>query len=76
LTDADLAALDRAIAAGQFAGRSAALREGVAYLLREEREREIVESYRRGYGRYPQEEWIGEYGLAALAAWHEAGGAP
>jgi len=74
LTDNELAALDKAVAAGRFASRSAALRAGLAHVLREEREHEIVESYRRGYGKYPQEEWIGQMGLAALAAWHEAEG--
>ncbi|MBD0330215.1 MAG: hypothetical protein ICV64_08945 [Thermoleophilia bacterium] len=35
--------------------------------LREEREREIEAAYRRGYGEHPQEEWVGEVGLAAFA---------
>ncbi len=41
-------------------------------LLREERDREIAEGYRRGYEKYPQEDWIGENGLALFAAWVEA----
>ena len=69
-----MAALDRAVAAGSFTSRSDALRAGLARVLREEREREIDEAYRRGYGEHPQEEWIGEFGLAALAAFFEAEG--
>lgn len=43
----------------------------------EKREREIDEAYRRGYTEHPQEEWIGEVGLAALAAFDLAeGGEP
>jgi hypothetical protein len=41
-------------------------------LLRAEREREIEEADRRGYGEHPQEEWVGEAGLAAFAALVEA----
>ncbi len=66
LTDGDLAALDRAVASGRFANRSDALRAGLKAILREEREREIEDAYRRGYGEQPQEEWIGQAGLAAL----------
>jgi len=74
LTEEDVAALDEAIAAGRFSSRSEALRAGLAHILREEREREIEEAYRRGYGKYPQEEWIGELGLAALEALDRAEG--
>jgi Arc/MetJ-type ribon-helix-helix transcriptional regulator len=77
LTDSDLAALDAAIERGRFANRSEALRAGLEQILHEERQREIDEAYRRGYAKYPQEEWIGELGLALLAAFHEAeGGEP
>jgi len=77
LTESDLAALDAAIAGGRFANRSEALRAGLELVLREEREREIEDAYRRGYGKHPQEEWIGEVGLAALAALDRAeGGEP
>jgi Arc/MetJ-type ribon-helix-helix transcriptional regulator len=77
LTKSDLAALDAAVASGRFASRSEALRAGLELILREEREREIDEAYARGYGRHPQEEWIGEVGLAGLAALHHAeGGKP
>jgi Arc/MetJ-type ribon-helix-helix transcriptional regulator len=77
LTDKDLAALDAAVASGRFASRSEALRAGLDLILREQSEREIDEAYARGYGRHPQEEWVGEVGLAGLAALHEAeGGRP
>ena len=77
LTEEDVAALDAAVAAGSFESRSDALRAGLASVLREEREREIDEAYRRGYGEHPQEEWIGEAGLAALTALDRAeGGEP
>jgi Arc/MetJ-type ribon-helix-helix transcriptional regulator len=68
LTEEDAAALDRLVSEGRFATRSDALRAGLAGLLREERERAIEEAYRRGYGEHPQEEWVGEVGLAGLAA--------
>ena len=74
LTDSDVAALDAAIKRGAFANRSEALRAGLESILREEREREIDEAYRRGYGKYPQEEWIGTTGMALLAAFYEAEG--
>jgi Arc/MetJ-type ribon-helix-helix transcriptional regulator len=74
LTDEDLAELDRAVSAGRFASRSDALRAGLARVLHEEREREIDEAYRRGYTEHPQEEWVGQVGIAALAAFFEAEG--
>lgn len=66
IPDEDAAKLDEAVARGRFASRSDALREGLARLLREERDREIAEAYRRAYEKYPQEDWIGEVGLWAL----------
>lgn len=74
LTEEDVAALDAAVAAGRFESRSDALRAGLARVLREERDREIADAYRRGYGEHPQEEWIGEAGLAALTAFDRAEG--
>jgi Arc/MetJ-type ribon-helix-helix transcriptional regulator len=68
LPESDLSALDQAIARGRFPNRAAALREGLERLLREEREREIEDAYRRGYGEQPQEDWIGDAGLAAFTA--------
>ena len=77
LTDSDLAALDAAVEAGHFASRSEALRSGLAEVLRKARDSEIAEAYRRGYGEHPQEEWVGEAGLAGLAAFDRAeGGEP
>ena len=67
LPDQDVAALDAAIARGRFPNRSEALRRGLALLMREEREREIEEAYRRGYGMRPQEAAVGKAGLALLA---------
>lgn len=67
LPEHDLSLLDDAIARGRFPNRAAALREGLERLLREEREREIEDAYRRGYGEQPQEAWTGELGLAAFA---------
>jgi len=74
LTERDVAELDALIERGRFANRSDALREALARLLREEREREIDEAYRRGYGEHPQEEWIGKLGLELAAAFHRAEG--
>lgn len=79
IPDEDARKLDEAVASGRFATRSEALREGLAMLLREEREREIEEAYRRAYERYPQEDWIGEVGLWAMTqivAAEEAGQEP
>lgn len=77
LTEEDVSALDALVEAGEFKNRSEALRAALAGLLRERREREIEDAYRRGYGKYPQEEWIGRDGLALFAAWDAAeGGEP
>jgi Arc/MetJ-type ribon-helix-helix transcriptional regulator len=72
LTEEDVAALDAVVAGGRFASRSDALRAGLARVLHEEREREIDEAYRRGYGKQPQEEWVGLVGLAGLTAFDQA----
>jgi len=74
MSQADVAALDELVAAGHFESRSHALREGFARLLRAERDRAIDDAYRRGYGRQPQENWVGPAGLAALAAFDRAEG--
>jgi Arc/MetJ-type ribon-helix-helix transcriptional regulator len=66
MTESDLAALDNLIGEGRFANRSEALRAGLARLLHDERERAIDAAYRRGYAEHPQEEWIGQAGLAGL----------
>lgn len=66
MTESDLAVLDHLIEQGRFANRSEALRAGLARLIRDERERAIDAAYRRGYAEHPQEEWIGQVGLAGL----------
>ena len=76
LTESDLAALDAVIARGRFANRSEALRAGLDRILYEERQDEFDERYAAGYGKHPQEEWIGELGLAGLAAFDQAEGGP
>ena len=77
LTKEDVAALDEVVARGRFANRSDALRAGLARLLREERERAVDEAYRRGYAKHPQEDWLGQAGLAGLSAFDRAeGGEP
>ncbi len=63
IPEEDARRLDEAVARGRFASRSAAFREGLTLLLREEREREIEEAYRRAYSEHPQEERIGHDGL-------------
>ena len=68
IPEADIAALDEAVAGGRFPSRAAALREALRLLLREERRREVEEADRRGYGAQPQDEWVGEAGLTAFAA--------
>jgi Arc/MetJ-type ribon-helix-helix transcriptional regulator len=77
MTDRDVAALDELVAEGRFASRSEALRAGLLRLLDEQREQEIEEAYRRGYGEQPQEEWVGQVGLHGLAELDRAeGGEP
>ena len=67
LSAAEMEKLDALVSAGRYPSRAAAVRAGLELLFREEREREIVEAYRRGYGEQPQEEWIGRAGLLAGA---------
>lgn len=72
-----MAALDDLVKNGRFATRSDVLRAALAQLLEEERQQAIDDAYRRGYERFPQEEWIGQDGLALFAAWDAAeGGEP
>ena len=68
ISEEDLSELDTTIARGSYPNRSAALRAALKLLLRAERERQIEEAYRRGYGEQPQGERIGE---AGLALWEE-----
>jgi Arc/MetJ-type ribon-helix-helix transcriptional regulator len=72
IAEEDLSELDVVIEHGRYPNRSAALRAALKLLLRAEREREITEAYRRGYGEHPQEVWVGEAGLASFAALVEA----
>jgi hypothetical protein len=45
--------------------------------VRDDRERQIADAYRRGYTKHPQREWVGEAGLAAFATLDRAeGGRP
>lgn len=67
IPDSVLAALDEAVGAGRFESRAAAVRQGLDRLLEDEREREIAASYRRAYADRPEEEWVGEVGLALAA---------
>lgn len=79
IPEEDARRLDEAVASGAFASRSDAIRHGIEMLLKQIRDDEIAEEYRRGYGKYPQEEWIGEVGLWALqqiVAAEEAGQEP
>jgi Arc/MetJ-type ribon-helix-helix transcriptional regulator len=71
LSDADLDRLDAAVAQGRYPTRAAAVRAGVERLLRDEREHEISEQYRRAYGAQPQDESTGRAGVALMAAWVE-----
>lgn len=74
IPEEDARRLDDAVARGRFASRSEALREGLAVLLREEREQEIEEAYRRAYAQRPQEERVGQDGLILLQRRVEAEG--
>jgi Arc/MetJ-type ribon-helix-helix transcriptional regulator len=63
LSDEQLAGIDAAVARGHFPSRAAAVRAGVERVLREQRDLEIAEAYRRGYGGQPQDEDVGKLGL-------------
>jgi len=67
MTESDLAVLDDLIEQGRFANRSEALRAGLARLIHDERERAVDAAYRRGYAEHPQDDWLGQVGLAGLA---------
>ena len=77
IPDEDADRLDEVVASGRYASRSDVLRQGLELILRQEREREIVESYRRGYAERPQEESAdGLWAFAAFVASEEAGEEP
>jgi Arc/MetJ-type ribon-helix-helix transcriptional regulator len=67
LPDEVLEGLDAEVAAGRYPSRAAAVRMAIEALLRAGREREIAEEYRRAYGQQPEEDWVGEAGLAFMA---------
>jgi Arc/MetJ-type ribon-helix-helix transcriptional regulator len=67
LADADLRRLDAAVAQGRYPTRAAAVRAGVERLLRDEREHEIAQQYRRAYGAQPQDDSTGRAGVALMA---------
>jgi Arc/MetJ-type ribon-helix-helix transcriptional regulator len=60
LDDEDLTALDAAVASGRYPSRAAAVRAGIGGLLREQRDLEIAEEYRRAYREHPQEPQFAE----------------
>lgn len=60
--------LDEAVARGEFATRTDAVRVALDELARRLRDQEIADEYRRAYTAAPQEEWIGDLGLALLGA--------
>ncbi|MCY7304163.1 MAG: ribbon-helix-helix domain-containing protein [Thermoleophilia bacterium] len=64
IPEEDAERLDAVVASGRYASRSDALRSGLELILRQERDREILESYRRAYAECPEEE--SEIGLWAL----------
>lgn len=68
IPEEDLARIDAAVKRGRFPSRAAAVRAGLELLLKVEREREIAEEYRRAYSVSPQDDWVGEVGLALGAA--------
>lgn len=77
IPEEDADRLDAIVASGRYASRSDALRQGLDRILREERDREIVESYRRAYAEHPQEESeIGIWAFARFVEREEAGEEP
>lgn len=67
ITERELEVIDEAVRTGRFASRAAEVREGVSRLLGEEQTRAIAESYRRAYSEHPEDERMGEVGLALMA---------
>lgn len=66
LSDEDVGRLDEVIGRGLFPSRAEAVRAGLRMLLREERDREIAESYRRAYAEHPQENDFAEASAVML----------
>jgi len=67
IPEEELQELDRAVAAGEFESRAAAVRNGLRRLLDELREREVARQYRQAYGRHADDPEAGEAGAALLA---------
>lgn len=77
IPEADAKRLDAIVASGRYASRSDALRQGLERILREERDREIVESYRRASAEHPQEESeIGIWAFTQFVEREQAGEEP
>ncbi len=70
LPEADTTAIDELVEAGQYPTRSAFVAAAVRDALALERERQVVEQYRRAYSEQPlseDEAWVIEAGHRALA---------
>lgn len=67
LDDQMLAALDKAVAGGDYPSRAEAVRAAVRAWQRKRYDDEIAESYRRGYAKYPEDEDWGTSAAIALA---------
>lgn len=77
IPEEDARRLDAIVASGRYASRSDALRRGLELLLRQEREREIVESYRRAFENEPEEKSVvGLWAFAEFVAREEVGQQP
>ena len=75
IPDEDAKRIDEIVATGRYASRSEVLRQGLELILREEREREIVESYRRAFAAEPEEESeIGIWAFGELVREERAAG--
>jgi Arc/MetJ-type ribon-helix-helix transcriptional regulator len=70
LADEEIERLDAAVARGAFASRAEAVRAGLVRVLREEREAQIEQAYRRAYAAAPEQDEIGRVGLALGAQLH------
>ena len=68
LEEDDLRRLDAAVARGAFPSRAAAMRAGLTAVLRDEREVQIGEAYRRAYATAPDDVSVGLAGLRLGAA--------
>ncbi len=62
-----LGRVDELVSAGGFESRAAVIRTALTRLLREIREDEIAEQYRRAYGQHPEDPSWGEVGEKLMA---------